>query len=141
MNSRQKGKAGELEAAQFLREHGFDGAKRGVQYRGGGDSPDLVGLPGCHVEVKRTERLDLYAALDQAQRDSAGTGRIPVVAHRRNRREWVAILPLAEFLGQKRALDALRMLAERAVGRPLADQIYRDAVNTGEGEHAERGKP
>jgi len=98
MNSRMKGKAGELEVAQFIREHGFEEVRRGVQYRGGGDSPDLVGLPGCHVEVKRVERGSLYEWLDQAKRDSAGTGRTPVVAHRRNRREWVAILPLADFL-------------------------------------------
>lgn len=113
MNSRAKGKAGELEAAIFLREHGFDEVRRGVQYRGGGDSPDLVGLPGCHVEVKRVERGSLYDWLDQAQRDSAGTGRIPVVAHRRNRKEWVAILPLADFL----------------------------KLIIGEGDHADRGKP
>lgn len=98
MNSRAKGKVGELELAAFLRENGFEDAKRGVQYHGGGDSPDVVGVPGVHFEGKRTERLDLYAALEQAQRDSAGTGRIPVVAHRRNRRQWVAILPLDEFL-------------------------------------------
>lgn len=98
VNSRQKGKVGELELAAFLREHGFDEAKRGVQYRGGGDSPDVVGLPGFHVECKRVEAGNLYHWLDQAYADSDGTGRVPVVAHRRNRRQWVAILPLDEFL-------------------------------------------
>lgn len=98
MNSRAKGKVGELELAAFLRENGFEDAKRGVQYRGGGDSPDVVGIAGFHVECKRVEAGNLYSWLDQASADSAGTGRVPLVAHRRNRRQWVAILPLDEFL-------------------------------------------
>ncbi len=98
MNSRAKGKNGELELAKVLREHGYMEARRGVQYSGGGDSPDVVGIPGFHVECKRTERGNLYDWLDQAIRDSDGTGRMPLVAHRRSRREWVAILPLTDFL-------------------------------------------
>lgn len=38
----------------------------------------MVGLPGVHIEVKRTERLDLYGALDQARRD-ARPGELPIV--------------------------------------------------------------
>ena len=98
MNSRAKGKAGELELAKVLREHGFDEARRGVQYSGGGDSPDIVGLPGFHVECKRVESGNLYTWLDQAVRDSDGTGRVPVVAHRKSRRAWVAVLLLDDFL-------------------------------------------
>ena len=98
INSRQKGKAGELDLAAFLREHGFDEAARGCQFRGGGDSPDVVGIPGFHIEAKRVEAGSLYAWLDQAIRDSAGTDLVPLVCHRRNRREWVAILTLADFL-------------------------------------------
>lgn len=97
MNSRAKGKVGELELAAFFREHGFDDARRGVQYKGGGDSPDVIGLPGFHVEGKRVESGNLYTWLDQAKRD-ATPGNVPLVCHRRNRREWVAILPLEDFL-------------------------------------------
>ena len=43
------------------------------------------------------EAGNLYNWLAQAQRD-AGDGKIPVVAHGRNKKEWVAILPLDEFL-------------------------------------------
>jgi Holliday junction resolvase len=96
MNSRAKGKAGELELSAFLREHGVE-AKRGVQYHGGTDSPDVVtSLPGVHFECKRVEQGNLYDWLDQAKRD-AGTN-IPIVAHRRNRQDWVAILPLHELV-------------------------------------------
>lgn len=97
INSRNKGKTGELELAHFLQEHGYDSARRGQQFRGGGDSPDVVGIPGLHIECKRVEALQLYPALAQARRD-AGDGVVPVVLHRRNREEWVAILRADDFL-------------------------------------------
>ena len=97
INSRQKGKVGELELAKFFRDHGFDDARRGVQYKGGGDSPDVAGLPGFHVECKRVEKGNLYDWLDQATQDAA-PGDTPLVCHRRNHRTWVAILPLTTLL-------------------------------------------
>lgn len=107
--SREKGKRGERECAQFLREHGYD-AKRGVQYHGGPDSPDVVGLPGAHIEVKRTETLRLYDALGQAEGDASGV-EFPVVLHRRNGKKWVAILDAEDFLeiyaNHRRYIDSL----------------------------------
>lgn len=95
INSRQKGAAGERELASYLRERGFD-ARRGQQFRGGADSPDVVGLPGWHIEVKRTEKGNPYDWLDQAVNDAGGN--LPVVCHRRNRRDWIAVLRLDDFL-------------------------------------------
>ena len=99
INSRQKGAAGERELAEFLRERGHDGARRGQQFHGGADSPDVVvpSLPGVHLECKRVEAGNLYNWLEQAIAD-AGWEKIPVVAHRKNRKEWVAILRLEDFL-------------------------------------------
>ena len=96
MNSRNKGKRGELEFAQFLRDHGYENARRGQQFRGGQDSPDVVGVDGVHFEVKRTERTDLYAWMEQAKRD-AGVD-LPVVIHRKNRGEWLAIMTAEDFM-------------------------------------------
>ena len=111
MNSKQKGKRGELELAAFLREHGFD-ARRGQQFKGSPDSPDIVGLPGHHIECKRVEALSLYDALAQAEKD-AGTSDIPIVCHRRNGKPhhplpWVAILKLSDYLGMVKELESLR---------------------------------
>lgn len=100
MNSRQKGKVGELEWSAFLREHGYEGARRGQQFRGGGDSPDVVGMPGFHNEVKRVEEKaagSIYDWMAQAVRDAAA-GLVPVVAHRRNRKDWVVIIRAEDFL-------------------------------------------
>lgn len=93
INSREKGKAGERDFAKFLRAHGVE-ARRGQQFSGGDDSPDVVhAIDGVHFEVKRTERLELHAALKQAIID-APEGAMPVVAHRRNRGDWIAIVPM-----------------------------------------------
>lgn len=88
--SRQKGKRGEREFAAFLRERGVE-ARRGVQYQGGPDSPDVESALPVHWEVKRTEALALWAALQQAESEAA-SGRLPVVVHRRNKTGWVAVL-------------------------------------------------
>ncbi len=97
VHSRNKGKRGELELAAFLRAHGFE-ARRGQQFKGGGDSPDVVcdDLP-MHIECKRVEAGNIYTWLDQATRD-APAGKTPVVMHKKNGRPWVAVLTLEDLL-------------------------------------------
>lgn len=96
INANKKGKRGEREAAALLREYGFE-ARRGQQFSGGGDSPDVVhSIPNVHIEVKRTEALSLYKAMDQAREDSGG--KVPVVLHKRNGREWLAVIPASDLL-------------------------------------------
>ena len=95
-NSRSKGKRGELELAAILREYGFD-ARRGQQYCGTSGDADVVGLPGCHIECKRVERLNIDDAMEQAVRD-ARPGEVPVVMHRRNGKPWMATMLLKDFL-------------------------------------------
>jgi Holliday junction resolvase len=96
LNSRTKGKVGEREWAEFLRLYGFD-ARRGQQFSGGNESPDVVcdGLP-IHWEVKRVQNLNLAAAYAQARRD-APQDKAPIVAHRKNRGEWMVTLSAADF--------------------------------------------
>lgn len=98
-NSKQKGKNGELELVRKLRECGYE-TRRSVQYNGKEEEgqADLVGLPHIHIECKRTERLNLYEAMNQAKRDSEGKGEIPVVFHRKNNCEWLAILTLEDMM-------------------------------------------
>lgn len=96
--SKEKGKLGEREVVVLLRAHGFT-ARRGQQFSGGGDSPDVVhDIPGIHIEVKRTEKLDLYGALEQADRDRPISS-TAVVFHRKNKRRWVALMDAEDFLG------------------------------------------
>ena len=96
MNSREKGKRGERQWRDELRANGY-AARRGQQFAGSPDSPDVIcdGLPWAHFEVKLVERLDLYAAMDQARRDSAG--KAPLVAHRRNFWPWLVTMDAERF--------------------------------------------
>ena len=105
MNSKQKGARGEREFASFCRKQGYD-CRRGQQYNGL-EGDDVVGLPGVHVEVKRTERLSLYDALAQAKRD-AKPGEIPIVAHRKNHSDWVIIMDAEKWFEMYREWEAGR---------------------------------
>lgn len=93
--SKRKGKVGEQEASRELSRLFHVETRRGQQFHGSPDSPDVVGLPGIHVEVKRTEKLSIYAAIDQAVGD-AGEG-IPLVVHRRNEKPWLAVVRLDDL--------------------------------------------
>lgn len=114
INSKRKGKTGELELARKLKEYGFD-VRRSVQYNGKEEEgqADLLGLPGIHIECKRTEKLNLYDAVNQAKRDSEGKNELPVVFHRRNNCEWLAILPLDSFIETYREYATELLLRER----------------------------
>ena len=97
MNSRAKGAAGEREWRDQLRSAGYT-ARRGQQFAGGTDSPDVIcdELAGViHFEVKRVERLNLEDAMDQARRD--GKGKVPMVAHRKNHCPWLVTIPADAF--------------------------------------------
>lgn len=120
--SKAKGADGERDARNALRKLGIS-ARRGRQYCGGPTSPDLVsdgdeGLPpltGVHFEVKRTEALSLYAAMDQAEGDAGAS--VPVILHRRNRRPWVAVVHLDRILElAERLLEATRGSEDRPTG-------------------------
>lgn len=96
MNSRQKGCRGERELASKLREYGYD-ARRGQQYSGASGDPDVIGLPGIHIECKRVERLNLEDAMAQSKRD-AREGEIPTVMHRKNNCKWLVTMNLDDWI-------------------------------------------
>ena len=95
--SQSKGAAGERELAALLCDYGYD-----VE-RGGslpfGEVPDLVGLPGVHIEVKRVERLNVGEAMQQAIRDSDRFhDGAPALFHRRNRQPWLVTMRLEDWM-------------------------------------------
>ena len=97
INSRQKGAAGEREWAAYLRDNfGLQAARRGRQYSGSPDSPDVVSWDGTHCEVKRVERLCLTKAMSQCVSDSGD--KIPFIAHRRNFGEWMITVTASDLL-------------------------------------------
>lgn len=116
--SRDKGKRGEREAAALLRKFGFTEAARGVQYHGGPDSADVVGLPGHHIEVKRVESFQLEKAYEQAVAESA-PGEVPLVLHRKNGGRWYAILDAEHYLSRLKVADKWRDVAGNLIDRNI----------------------
>lgn len=106
VNSRRKGKAAELEWVHWLRTKLGVKARRGQQYSGTPDSPDVESsIEGIHWEVKRRESEAPRKWMEQAFKD-AGVD-VPVVAFRRNRTEWLLCL----------RADDIERFAQRIVDR------------------------
>ena len=123
MNSRNKGKVGEREFAALLREHGYD-ARRGQQFSGSPDSPDVVSdaLAWLHFEVKRVQNLNLTDACVQAEGDCGGKSW--VVAHRRNHAPWLITMRAETFF------NFLRGEFPPQGNAPVAQPPSRDDANT-----------
>ena len=101
--SQRKGADGERELAGILRGHGYDIERGGsLSY---GEAPDLVGLPGVHIEVKRVERLNVPEAMDQAVRDADRFGGFPALFHRRSSSPWLVTMRLADWLELYQAFE------------------------------------
>lgn len=112
--SREKGKRGEREAAALFTEITGIPWRRGAQFSGDPDAPDIRPvLPEwfdkirVRVEVKRTKRSNarLRAALAQALRDDPG--RHPLVVARDDEdTEWLAVCRARDLLEIARQLMA-----------------------------------
>lgn len=99
MNSKRKGNAGERELCALLAAEGI-AVRNDQRYVGGKDNPDIsleMGGRRFHVECKRAERFNAYEAMEQAMNDANGH-RIPVVMHRRNRKQWLVVMNLDNFI-------------------------------------------
>lgn len=101
VNSRAKGKQGELEACQELRRlFGFQ-CRRSQQFSGygGGDSPDIIveNTPDLFWEIKRVQALNVPRALALAVRQAGR--KCPVVMHRPNHsvNGWMLTLRLTDL--------------------------------------------
>jgi Holliday junction resolvase len=92
--SRDKGGRGENAVKGMAAAHDFTA----VRSRSGGGQArsDLVGIPGMAVEVKWVERESVRAWWEQAAENCDLD--VPVVAHKRNNRTWLATLELDELL-------------------------------------------
>ena len=103
MNSRRKGKTGELALVRKLKEYGYD-VRRSQQYAGINNDADVVGIDHLHIECKYTAQGHgkTYEWLDQAIRDSR-PGEHPVVMHKKVSKEycgneWLVTMTLDDFM-------------------------------------------
>lgn len=100
INSKRKGKVGELEVVNILKDKGLT-ARRTQQFSGKADGTSDVlceELSKFHIEVKRDEHLNIEKALQQSIRDSGIENTIPTVFHRKNKEEWKVTMRLDDWL-------------------------------------------
>ena len=102
VNSRQKGKRGEREAVQQLKEHWDVTDPRRTAQVDGGLSADILlcedSIPGLHLEVKYHSSIGALRFMEQAERDCRD-GEVPVVLMRENgSTRWVVMIPLPKSM-------------------------------------------
>ena len=100
-SQRNKGKAGELEAARILQPIFPDARRRVVNHAGVENGADLENTGAFAVQVKRHKKPSPVSALYEVQ--AAG---IPLLLTRGDRGEWLAVL---------RATDLVAILADVAI--------------------------
>ncbi len=111
-HSQKKGKLGELELAEKLTSlFGIQCRRMASAYLPGIVAPDVYGLPGVHCEVKRRERVPLYAAIKQARHDARD--RTPIVVHRGTGRPWLVTCELSDLPTLATKLSEIRKEAMR----------------------------
>ena len=101
INSKRKGKVGELQVANYLNKKGLT-ARRTQQYCGSEGTSDVIceEWSDTHIEVKRDEHLNVEKALQQAISDCE-ENKIPIVVHRKNREQWKVTMLLDDFIELK----------------------------------------
>lgn len=133
INGRAKGARGERSAAQAWAESlGLDpsSCRRGQQFAGGADSPDVVHpLANIHLEVKRVERGNPYLWMEQAIRDAGP--KLPVVLHRRNRQDWLAIVRLSDV---QRLAEEIAAKAQTLGGGKVSCAVPCEGVSSPKGQ-------
>ena len=96
-SQQRKGADGEKELTSLLRRAGYPVSWGGNKTFGA--VPDVSGLPGIHVEVKRRERLNITEAMEQAERDADRfRDGAPAVFHRKNKSPWLVTMKLSDWL-------------------------------------------
>ena len=94
-SSQRKGANGERELANRFKEYGFE-VRRGQVFN---HESDMVGLKGIHPEVKRVEKLNVWAAMEQAVTESLiRKDGVPTLFHRRNREDWLVTMRLSDWI-------------------------------------------
>ena len=131
--AQRKGAHAERELAQALSDIlGVEVRKGSSPYLPGLVAPDVYGVEGIHVEVKRREAFSLPAALKQSRSDCR-QGDVAVVCHRPNRCAWMITVELADLPQLARAVVAI---LEAARSIPQFNQVFHEAAQDGAGKAA-----
>jgi hypothetical protein len=102
--SKSKGARGELLFRNECHKAGFENVQRGGQlpFQKGNTLADVIGLFGCHLEIKFQEKLNIRQAVEQAAGDCQN-GQYPVLAHKTARKDWLITMRAADWFNLYRA--------------------------------------
>lgn len=96
-SSQRKGRNAEKELSCLLNKYGFH--TEPAQPLNFGKIPDVIGLPGIHIESKRCEVLRLSEWMKQAVNDAEKfKDGLPTVFHRKNREEWLVTMRATDWI-------------------------------------------
>jgi hypothetical protein len=109
INSRNKGKNGELELCHTLKElFGWE-ARRSQQHCGNAGDADVVieGMPLAFPEVKRVEKLNVLTAMEKAMEQCQD--KTPLLFHRTNRSKagWLLTIRLHDLMNLLHMVDSM----------------------------------
>jgi hypothetical protein len=97
INSKKKGSRAELALSHELTRLFKVDARRGQQYQGGQDSPDIVFDKRISIECKHVNKLNINQAMLQSKNDSAPS-QVPVVIHKADFKPWLVTVPLDDLI-------------------------------------------
>lgn len=135
MNSKKKGSRGERDCRNVWRKHGYEEAHRSQQFSGRGESAaDIEGVdPRLHIEVKSGYSYKtVYAFLEQAIRD-AKEGQIPIVNCKMDRKEWLCVMRLDDFIDIWKDQDGVPLIGNLEVVVLCKDCRHYDRITDGFG--------
>lgn len=98
INSKDKGKRGELALVHKLKEYGYE-CERTAQYNGKAldGEADLRGLSQVHIECKFREKHNIYDYIEQVERDKKNND-LGVCFIKSNKKDWLCLMTLDDFI-------------------------------------------
>jgi len=95
LKEKRKGERGERLLRDELHRLGFEEVTRGFVWN---HTSDLVGLEGIHVEAKFCEKLNIRAALAQAEEEAnKRNDGMPTVFSKTSRKPWIVTMNLDDW--------------------------------------------
>lgn len=102
---RRKGAVAEREVVNLLKERGLEAQRTApLQAAGGTTDADVLGVEGCHLEVKRCERVEIDKWCAQVELAARPTD-VPCVVWRRSNQKWRVAMPFDDFLDLVKAAN------------------------------------
>ena len=106
IKSKAKGKKNELAFVNLLKAAGYPSARRGQQFQGTEESPDVLcsELPIIHFEIKSGARPNPWLALKQCANDK-GQNQLSVVGVHKDREPWIICMTAEDWFSLIKKAD------------------------------------